>query len=220
MERFPEDRIDDGGARSPGEQHRALLAAMFAVYASSELKDTRGRWLPSAARPMSVPEALSVIKDTRGPLHDRAYRVCAARMAVSALRDGRSDMRRSLVDLVGRETARRILDVKGRVTPDDITELVYQTLDGGGREGLVPLPRETGTAPGTSLDIATMTTTVSVSAPYEGSFEELAVKLDPRSWTSSPFWLAATKVILVDGRFVPDPREPPLGTSWSGYFYE
>jgi hypothetical protein len=70
------------------------------------------------------------------------------------------------------------------------------------------------------LDIETMKTTVTVTSLVKTRFQDLAVRMDPRSWTLSPAWVAAYKAILVDGRFVRDPSPPPLGTSWSGYLFE
>jgi hypothetical protein len=71
-----------------------------------------------------------------------------------------------------------------------------------------------------SIDVDTMATTVRVESAYEGTLEDLAKKIDPRSWSLSPFWVAATKVVKEDGRFVPDPKGPELGEGWSGTFYE
>jgi hypothetical protein len=221
MQRFPWGLGDTAEARSPGEERRALLAAMYGVYAAAELRDEGGSPL---TRPLSMAESLAIIKEGKGKLRDRAFRVAGAKLSVGAMQRDRPDMRMGLVDLCGREMAEKILHLRGPHTPSRMMAHAYRVFaegglgDGAGPAVATPMPTDDGTHSG--LDIRTLLTSVNVHTAYQGSFADLAELLDPQGWSSSPFWLAATKVLLVDGRFVPDPHPPALGTSWSGYFYE
>lgn len=217
------DAVGESLAHEIGSEphRRALLAAMTGVYAAVEHPAEHIPALSASARPMPAQEAVRTIGRAQGPLRNRALRVCGARLAVGAFVDRRGDLYQCLVDLIGAEATKAIAASVANVDDPSrglVMECAYQVL-----ATLLPAAAESApAAPVTtsSLDIRTMTTTVGVTTEGTGDFQRLAEWMDPRSWRSSPFWLASYKAIRVGGRFVPDPNQPPLGRSWKGYFYE
>lgn len=73
-----------------------------------------------------------------------------------------------------------------------------------------------------TLDLETLTTTVSIQAPSLRDFKELRRTLDPRNWDASPFWPESYAVELSsDGAEFQRVRvEQPLGETWSGNLFE
>ncbi|APR87076.1 hypothetical protein A7982_12425 [Minicystis rosea] len=219
MDRVGELHVHD----ADDEAHRrALLAAMLGVYAAAEAPVDFARMLPGEARPMSARAAVQTIKRARGALRDRAFRVCSARLAVGAYLERRDDLHQCLIDLAGHEVDRAIakkLSEQDRLTQGIVMNHAYDVLG-----EVVPASASAHASKElvtqSNLDIRTMQTTVEVATEGSGDFQRLAEWMDPRSWQSSPFWIASRKVIEVGGRFVPDPHQPPLGQSWEGYFYE
>jgi hypothetical protein len=206
-----------GEERDSDRDRHAVLAAMFGVYAAAELPD--GAALGPAS-PLSPSQALEVLRRSRDPLCERARRVAGAKLAASAFIDGRDDLLKALEQLWGYDAVEAIAKAVGQIndpTADDVIQQAYAVLGARGAEGFAG-----GSRPQTQshLDVRTLVTTAHVATEGEGSFKRLARFMDPRSWRTSPFWLAADKVIEVDGRFVRDPNPPPLGKSWKGYFYE
>jgi len=209
--------MNPGEVRDTDRERRALLAAMFALYAAADLPDGGA----GPGRPPSPSAAIEALRRGRGPLGDRARRVATARLAVAAFAERRDDLRLALVQLAGADVTDAIATSVGHVgqaTADDVVRRAYAVLDGQPPDARAaalgrPVTRS-------HLDVRTMMTTAQVTTDGAGTFERLARFMDPRSWRTSPFWLAADKVIRVDGRFVRDPDPPPLGASWKGYLYE
>lgn len=73
-----------------------------------------------------------------------------------------------------------------------------------------------------TLDLETLTTTVSIQAPSQRDFNDLRRALDPRNWDASPFWPESYAVELSsDGaEFQQVLLKQPLGESWQGHLFE
>jgi hypothetical protein len=197
--------------RPRDDERRKLLAAMIGVYSSVKLPKEQRHPSSFGLRTMSVHDAVRTIASAEGPLRYKARRMAAARLAAGVQHERRRDHEIALANLVGGPDVDHVAGLA--LAKKGAAAYVYGAL--GAR---APADDEPETS--SSIDVDTMATTVRVVSFYEGRFEDLAKKIDPRSWAASPFWVAATKVIREDGRFVPDTKGPELGKSWSGLFYE
>jgi hypothetical protein len=193
------------------DERRKLMAAMIGVYSSVRLPDEQRHPSSYGLRAMSLHDAVRTIASAEGPLRHKARRMAAARLAASVFDERRRDHEIALGNLVGAPHVDHV--AAAQAAKKGALAYVYGAL--GHR---APATDEATTS--SSIDVDTMATTVTVTSAYDGKFEELAKKIDPRSWSASPFWVAATKVGRQDGGFVPDSKGPELGKGWNGYFYE
>lgn len=77
--------------------------------------------------------------------------------------------------------------------------------------------------PESTLNLASLVTTVDIPSQSNCDFAFLARALDPRSWSVSPFWPESYRVqISTDGRGFTRATEitPQIGESWNGYLFE
>lgn len=78
--------------------------------------------------------------------------------------------------------------------------------------------------PESTVDLNTLVTTVDIPSESRCDFGVLARSLDPRSWSTSPFWPESFQVQPTPDKLgfepVPTALEPQIGTEWHGVLFE